>query len=162
LPCMKMLACLYCLGKGKACSLESPAEESCKADADGDLKEAGMAKVMASTSAAVMVQMAEVLEAMEEVQAMEEAEGSFIEPSPVPEERAKGDHAEGMLWQQEEQERELREVTADYVTLAAEEAVARALGEGSDVEEVLGASAMELETVPRRGESDLLVDWGRY
>jgi len=40
---------------------------------------------------------------------------------------------------------------------AAEEAVARVLGEVSDMEEVLGASAMvgasvtELETVPRQG-----------
>jgi len=41
-----MLACLYCLGKGKACSLESPlAEEPCEADTDGDLKEAGTVKV---------------------------------------------------------------------------------------------------------------------
>jgi len=109
------------------------------------------------TSMAVMVQMAEVPEAMEEVQAMEEAEGSIIEPSPVPEERAEGDHAEGVLRQQEQQECKLREVTADYATPAAKEAVARALGEGSDMEEVPGASAMagesatEPETVPRQG-----------
>ena len=92
-----MLACLYCLGKGKACSLEPlPAEESCKADADGDLEEAGVAKATVSTSAAVVVQMAEALEAMEEVQVTEEAAGSIVEPSPVPEERAKGDHMEGV------------------------------------------------------------------
>jgi len=147
-----MLACLYCLGKGKACSLESPlAEEPHKADVDRDLEEAGMVKVMVSTSTAVVVQTAEVPEAMEEVQATEEAKGSIIKPSPVPEERAEGDHAEGMSRQQEQRERELREVTADYTMPAAEEAVARALGEGSDVEEVPGASATEPEMVPRQG-----------
>jgi len=147
-----MLACLYCLGKGKACSLELlPAEESCKADVDGDLEEAGTAKVTALMSAVVMVQTAEVLEVMEEVQATEEAKGSIVKPSPVPEERAEGDHMEGVSWQQEQLERGLREVTADYMMPVAEEAVARALGEGSDMEEVLGASAMELEMVPRQG-----------
>jgi len=95
-----MLACLYCLGKGKACSLEPPpAEESCKADADRDLEEVGTVKAMVSTSVAVMVQTAEAPEAMEEVQATEEAEGSIVEPSLVPEERAEGDHVEGMLRQ---------------------------------------------------------------
>ena len=49
----------------------------------------------------------------------------------------------------------------DYVSLAAEEAVARALGEDSDMQEVpesstavsamAGVSATELETVPRQG-----------
>ena len=39
----------------------------------------------------------------------------------------------------------------DYVMLAAKEAVARALGEGSDMEEVPGVSATELEMVPRQG-----------
>jgi len=151
-PHANMLACLYCLGKGKACSLESPlAEEPREADADRDLEEAGMVKVTASTSAAVVVQTAEVPEAMEEVQAMEEAEGSIVELSPVPEERAEGDHAEGVSWQREQRERKLREVTVDYVTLAAEEAVARALGEGSDVEEVPGVSVTEPEMVPRQG-----------
>jgi len=147
-----MLACLYCLGKGKACSLEPPpAEESCKADADRDLEEAGAAEATVSTSAAVVVQTAEAPEAMEEVQATKEAGGSIVKPSPVPEERAEGDHAEGMSRQQEQLERELREVTADYAAPAAEEAVARALGEGSDVQEVPGASATEPETVPRQG-----------
>jgi len=147
-----MLACLYCLGKGKACSLELPlAEEPREADADRDLEEAGTVKVTASTSAAVVVQMAEVPEAMEEVQVMEEAEGSIVEPSPVLEERAEGDHAEGVSQQREQQERELREVTADYAMPAAKEAVARVLGEGLDMEEVPGASATELETVPRQG-----------
>jgi len=66
-PCIKMLACLYCLGKGKACSLELlPAEESCKADTDRDLKEAGVAKAMVLTSTVVVVQTAEAPEAMEE------------------------------------------------------------------------------------------------
>jgi len=145
-----MLACLYCLGKGKACSLELLAEESCEADVDGDLEEAGMAEVMVSTSTVVVVQTAEALEAMEE------DEGSIIELSPVPEVRTVGDHAEGVSWQLEQLERELMEVT-DYTSPAAEEAVARALGESSDVQEVLGASATvgasvtEPETVPRQG-----------
>ena len=150
-PCAKMLACLYCLGKGKACSLKSPpAEESCEADADGDLEEAGTAEVTASTRAAVVVQTAEAPEAMEE------DEGSIVEPSPVPEERTVGDHAEGVSWQLEQLERELMEVT-NHVSPAAEEAVARAVGESSDVQEVPGASttararATELETVPRQG-----------
>jgi len=140
-----MLACLYCLGKGKACSLESPpAEESCKADADGDLEEAGMAEVTASTRAAVVVQTAEAPEAMEE------DEGSIVELSPVPEERTMGDHAEGMSRQLEQLERELMEVT-DHASPAAKEAVARALGESSDVQEVLGARAAEPGTVLRQG-----------
>jgi len=46
-----------------------------------------------------VVQTAEAPEAMEEVQATEEAKGSIVEPSLVLEERAKGDHAEGVLWQ---------------------------------------------------------------
>jgi len=89
-----MLACLYCLGKGKACSLESPpAEEPCEADTDGDLEEAGTVKATASTSAAVVVQTAEAPEAMEE------DGGSIVKLSPVPEERTKGDHAEGVSQQ---------------------------------------------------------------
>jgi len=100
--------------------------------------------------------MAEAPEAMEEVQATE-AKGSIVKPSPVLEERAEGDHAEGVSRQREQLERELREVTADYATPAAEEAVVRALGEGSDMQEVLGASATagasatEPEMVPRQG-----------
>jgi len=145
-----MLACLYCLGKGKACSLEPPAEESCKADVDGDLEEVGTAEVTASTSAAVVVQTAEAPEAMEE------DKGSIVKPSLVPEERTVGDHAEGVSRQLEQLERELMEVT-DYASPAAKEAVARALGESSDLQEVPGASAMararaaEPGTVPRQG-----------
>jgi len=144
-PHAKMLACLYCLGKGKACSLEPlPAEESCKVDMDGDLEEVGAAEAMASTSAAVVVQMAEAPEAMEEDR------GSIVKPSPVPEERTVGDHAEGVSRQLEQLECKLMEVT-DYVSPAAKEAVARVLGESSDVQEVLGVSVTELETVPRQG-----------
>jgi len=143
-PHTNMLACLYCLGKGKACSLEPPAEESCEADADGDLEEAGMAEVTASTSAAVVVQTAEAPEAMEE------DEGSIVKLSPVPEVRTVGDHAEGMSRQLKQLERELMEVT-DYTLPAAKEAVVRVLGESSDMQEVPGASAMEPETVPRQG-----------
>jgi len=150
-PRAKMLACLYCLGKGKACSLKSPpAEESCEADTDGDLREVGTAEVMASTSAVVVVQTAEAPEAMEE------DGGSIVELLPVPEERTVGDHAEGVSRQLEQLERELMEVT-DYASPAAEKAVARALGESSDVQEVPGVSATararaaELGTVPRQG-----------
>jgi len=153
------LACLYCLGKEKVCSLEvPPAEEPCEADADGDLEEAGTAEATASTSAAVAAHTAGTPEVMEEVQATEEAEGSIVEPSPVPEERAEGDHAEGVsrqLEQLEQLERELMEVTADYASPAAEEVVARALGESSDVQEVSEASvtvrAGEPAMVPRQG-----------
>ena len=80
-------SCVYCLGKQKACSLNPLlAEESCEADTDRDLKEAGMVGATASTSAVVVVQTAEALEVMEEVK------GSIIKPTPVLEERAKGDH----------------------------------------------------------------------
>jgi len=140
-----MLACLYCLGKGKACSLESPpAEEPHEADTDRDLEEAGTVKATVSTSAAVLVQTAEAPEVMEEDR------GSIIKPSLVPEERTMGDHAEGVSRQLEQLERKLMEVT-DYASPAAEEVVARALGESSDVQEVPGASATELEMVPRQG-----------
>jgi len=151
-----MLACLYCLGKGKACSFEPPpAEESCEVDADGDLKEVGTVEATASMSAAVAAHAAGTLEAMEEVQVTEEAEGSIVEPSPVPEERAEGDHVEGVSWQLEQLESELMDVTAEDMSPAAEEAVVRALGESPDVQEVLGVSAMaraaEPGMVPRQG-----------
>jgi len=147
-----MLACLYCLGKGKACSLElPPAEESCKVDMDRDLEEARVAEATVSMSTVVVVQTAEAPEAMEEVQATEEAKGSIVKLSPVPEERTEGDHVEGISRQQEQLKCELREVTADYMMPVAKEAVARALGEGSDMEEVPGASATEPEMVPRQG-----------
>ena len=109
-----------------------------------------MAEVTASTSAAVMVQTAEAPEAMEE------DEGSIVKLSPVPEVRTMGDHAEGMSRQLEQLKHELMEVM-DYASPAAEEVVARALGESSDVQEVPGASAMagasttEPEMVPRQG-----------
>ena len=132
-----------------------PAEESCKVDADGDLKDVGTVEAMASTSAVVEVQTAEAPEVMEEVQVMEEAEGSVVEPSLVPEE---GDHVEGVLQQLaqlEQLEHKLMEVTTGFASPAAEEAVERALGESLDVQEVSGASAMaraeEPETVPRQG-----------
>ena len=121
---------------------------------------------MGSTSKAVAVPTAEAPEAMEGVQATYEAEGSIVKLTPVPEEKAEEDHAEGVLRQREQLERKVREATTDYTSLAAEEAVARALGEDSDVQEVLGASAMatmaepvamegvrrtEEEMVPRQG-----------
>ena len=64
-----------------------------------DLEEAGTARATALTSVVVMLQTAEAPEAMDEVQATEEAKGSIIELLLVLEERAKGDHAEGMSWQ---------------------------------------------------------------
>jgi len=138
-----------------------PVIEAGDADAGGDVEEAGTAKATGSTSKAVAVPTAEAPEAMEGVQATYEAEGSIVEPTPVPEEKAEEDHAEGMSWQREQFEHELREATTDYASPAAEEAVARALGEDSDVQEVpesstaasgmAGASATEAETVPRQG-----------
>jgi len=143
-----------------------PVIEAGEADADGDIEEAGTAEAMGSTSEAVAVPTAEAPEAMEGVQATHEAEGSIVEPTPVPEEKAEEDHAEGVLRQREQFERELREATTDYASPAAKEAVARALGEDSDMQEESGASATataaepvtmegvrrtEEETVPRQG-----------
>jgi len=135
----------------------TPAIEASEADADGDAEEA-------MTNMAVAT--AEVPSAMEGVQAMEGTEGSIVKPSPIPEERVEGDHAEGVSRQREQFEHELREATLDHASPAAKEAVARVLGEDSDVQEVLGASAMatmaepvamegvwrtEEEMVPRQG-----------
>jgi len=134
----------------------TPVIEAGEVDRDGDVEEAGMAKATGSTSEAVVVLTAEAPEAMEGVQATYKAEGSIVKPMPVPEEKAEEDHAEGMLWQRKQFERELREATTDYALPAAEEAVARALGEDSDVQEVpessTAASGMAgAETVPRQG-----------
>jgi len=121
-----------------------PAIEASEADADGDAEEA-------VTNTAVAT--AEVPSAMEGVQATEGTEGSVVEPSPIPEERVEGDHAEGVSWQREQFERELREATPDHTSPAAEEAVARVLGEDSDVQPVAmeGVRRTEEETVPRQG-----------
>jgi len=139
----------------------TPVIKAGEADMDGDAEEARMADTTGSTSKAVTVPTAEALEVMEGVQMTYEAEGSIVEPTPVPEEKAKEDHVEGVLWQCKQFERELREATTDYASPAAEEAVARALGEDSDVQEVpesstaasgtAGASGTEAETVPRQG-----------
>jgi len=163
--------CVRCKGKDTYCRLSRLLPMHCRAcvTADEDciflqptpIIEAGMAKATGSMSKAVTVQTAEALEAMEGVQAMYKAEGSIVKLTPVLEERAEEDHMEGVLRQHEQLECKLREVTTDYTSLAAEEAVARALGEDSDVQEVpesstaasatAGASAMEAETVPRQG-----------
>jgi len=139
----------------------TPVIEAGDADADGGIEEVGMAKAMGSMSKAVAVPTAEAPEVMEGVQAMYKAEGSIVKPTPVLEEKAEEDHAEGMSQQCEQFEHELREVTTDYASPAAEEAVARALGEDSDMQEVpelstaasgmAGVSATEVETVPRQG-----------
>jgi len=126
-----------------------PAEELCKVDVDRDPKGVGMVEATVLMSVAVKVQTAEAPEVMEE------AKGSVVKLSLVLEE---GDHTEGMSWQLaqlEQLEHKLLEVTTGYVSLAAEEAVERALGESLDVQEVPGVSAMaraeEPETVPRQG-----------
>jgi len=143
-----------------------PIIEAGEADVDRDAEEARTADATGLMSKAVAVPTAEAPEAMEGVQAMYEAEGSIVEPTPVPEEKAKEDHVEGVLQQREQLKRKVREATMDYTSLAAEEAVARALGEDSDAQEVSGASATattaepvamegvrrtEEETVPRQG-----------
>ena len=64
------------------------------------------------------------------------------------EERAEGDHAEGVSRQREQFERELRVTSLDHASPAAEEAVARVLGEDSDVQEVSGASATAVVVDP--------------
>jgi len=132
-----MLVCTYCLGKGKDCSLEVlPVVEPCKADADGDLKDAGMAEAMVSTSA-VMVQTTG-------------AEGRIVKPLSVLE--AKGDHAEGVSWQHKQLEQELREASMGYTLPVAEEAVVRVLGEDLDMQEVSGASATATAAKPEAME----------
>jgi len=138
-----------------------PVIEAGEADADADVEEGGTAKATGSMSKVVAVPTAEAPEAMEGVQATYEAEGSIVKPMPVPEEKAEEDHAEGVLRQRGQFERELREATTDYTSPAAEEAVVRALGEDSDVQEVpesstvasrmAGVSGTEVETVPRQG-----------
>jgi len=138
-----------------------PVIEAGEADADRDVEEVGTAKATGSMSKAVVVPTAEAPEAMEGVQAMYEAEGSIVKPTPVPEEKAEEDHMEGMLRQCEQFECKLREATTDNASPAAEEAVARALGEDLDMQEVpesstvvsvtAGVSATEAETVLRQG-----------
>jgi len=155
--------CRACVMADEDCIFLQPMPiiEAGEVDMDGDAEEARMANAMGLTSKAVGVLTAEAPEAMEGVQVMYEAEGSIVEPTPVPEEKAEEDHAEGVLWQCKQFERKLREVTMDYASLAAEEAVARALGEDSDVQEapesstaasgMAGVSGTEPETVPRQG-----------
>jgi len=118
---IEMWACIYCLSKQQACSLNVPAAgELCKVDADRDLKEMGAVKATALMSMAVVAQAAGAPEAMEE------DKGSIVKPSPVPEERAKEDHAEGLA-QQHKQHKQLKqveckllEVTAGHALLAAD------------------------------------------
>jgi len=155
--------CRACVTADEDCIFlqPTPVIEAGDADADGDIEETGTVEATGSTSKAVAVPTAEALEAMEGVQVMHKAEGSIVELTPVPEEKAKEDHAEGVLRQCEQFECELREATTDYALPAAEEAVARALGEDSDVQEVpelstaasrtAGASGTEAETVLRQG-----------
>jgi len=155
--------CRACITADEDCIFLQPTPiiEAGEADTDVDAEEAGTADAMGSTSKAVAVPTAEALEAMEGVQAMYKAEGSIVKLTPVLEEKAKEDHAEGVLRQRKQFEHELREGTTDYTSLAAEEAVARALGEDLDMQEApesstvasgtAGASGMEPETVPRQG-----------
>jgi len=151
--------CRACVTADKECVFPQPmpAIEASEADVDRDAEEAVTNMAVATV---------EVPSAMEGVQATEGTKGSVIELSLIPEERVEGDHMEGVLRQHEQFERELREATPDHASLAAKEAVARALGEDSDMQEVSGASAMatvaepvamegvrrtEEETVPRQG-----------
>ena len=151
--------CRICVNKDKDCIflLPTPVIAASEADMEGDAKEAGTSMVVA---------VAEVPMAMEGIQVMEGTEGSIVKLSPMPEERAKGDHTEGVSWQHKQFEQELRVTSMDHALPAAEEAVVRALGEDSDVQEVLGASATATaaepdamegvqrtteETVPRQG-----------
>jgi len=99
--------------------LPMPVIVASEADMEGDAKEAGASMAVATV---------EVPMAMEGVQVMEETEDSVIEPSLIAEERAKGDHAEGVLQQHEQFEWELRVTSMDYRSPVAKEAVARALG----------------------------------
>jgi len=160
--------CRACITADKDCIFLQPTPiiKAGEADVDRDAEEAGTADAMGSMSEAVAVPTAEAPEAMEGVQATYEAEGSIVKLTPVPEEKAKEDHAEGMLRQHKQFERELREATTDYASPAAEEAVARALREDLDIQEVPepstvataaelvameGVQRTEEETVPRQG-----------
>jgi len=160
--------CRACVMADEDCIFLQPTPiiEAGEADTDGDAEEARTADATGSMSKAVAVLTAEAPEAMAGVQATYKAEGSIIELTPVPEEKAKEDHAEGVLQQCKQLEREVREATMDYASPAAEEAVARALGEDSDMQEVSGVSTTvtvaepvamegvrrtEEEMVPRQG-----------
>jgi len=151
--------CSACVKKDVVCIFPPPTPVigASEVDAEGDAKEAGASMAVATAGA---------LTSMAGVEAAEETDGSVVEPSPMPEERAEGDHAEGVSRQREQFERELRVTSLDHASPAAEEAVARALGEDSDVQEVSGASATAAvvdpdamegvrmiagETVPRQG-----------
>jgi len=160
--------CRACVTADKDCIFLqlTPIIEAGEADMDGDVEEARTANATGSMSEAVAVPTAEAPEVMEGVQATYEAEGSIVKPTPVPEEMAKEDHAEGVLQQCEQFERELREATMDYVSPAAEEAVARALGEDSDVQEVLELSTAATTAEPvamegvRRTEEEMVLRQG--
>jgi len=133
--------CRACITADEECVFPqpTPAIEASEADADRDAKEAMMNTAVATV---------EVPSAMEGVQATEGTEGSIIELSLIPEERVEGDHMEGVSQQHKQFERELREATPDHASLAAKEAVARVLGEDSDMQEVSGASAMATAAEP--------------
>jgi len=109
-----------------------PVVAASEADAEGDAEEAGMSMVAATAGVSM---------AIEGVQAVEETKGSIVELSLMPEERAEEDHVEGVLRQCKQFKQELMVTSTDHASLAAEEAVARALGEDSDVQEVSRASA---------------------
>jgi len=106
--------CRACITADKECVFPqpTPAIEASEADTDGDAEEA-------VTNTAVAT--AEVPSAMEGVQATEGTKGSVVEPSPIPEERVEGDHAEGVLRQCEQFERKLREATPDHTSPAAKD-----------------------------------------
>jgi len=126
--------CRLCIKKDVDCIflLPMPVIAASEADAEGDAKEAGTSMVAATAGASTV---------MAGVQAVEETEGSVVKPSPMPEERAEGDHVEGVSQQHKQLKQELRVTSMDHVLLAAKEAVARALGEDLDVQEVSRASA---------------------
>jgi len=110
-----------------------PVIAASEADAEGDAEEARTSTVAATAGASRVIK---------GVQVAEETKGSIVELLPMPEERVKGDHAEGVLQQCKQFECKLRVTSMDHTLPVAKEVVARALGEDSDMQEVSGASAM--------------------
>jgi len=124
--------------QGLCLPLPAPVIAASEADAEGDAEEAGASMVVATAGALMLMARAQA----------EETEGSVIDPSPMPEERAEGDHVEGLSWQHKQFEWELRVTSVDHASPVAEEVVARALGEDSDVQEVSRVSATAVAADP--------------
>jgi len=99
--------CRICVKKDKDCVFPPPTPviAASEADVEGDAEEAGTSMAAATAGASTSTT---------GVQAAEGTEGSIVEPSPMPEERAEGDHAEGVSQQHKQFEWELRVTGTDH------------------------------------------------